>query len=155
MNKKIRVVIGDDHILWREGLASILEEEEDIEVVGSGGSAGEALELVRDLLPDLILLDLDMPGSGLNAASQITRAVPATRIVILTVSEENDNLLKALKVGARAYVLKIASGRDLVRILRGVYAGKRYFPPALAASLLPRFHASRKFSPPGTTGSIE
>jgi len=143
MSEKIRIVIADDHILWREGLASILEEEVDMEVVGSAGSAEAALELVRDLLPDLILLDLDMPGSGLNAASQIARTVPVTRIVILTVSEEDDNLLQALKVGARAYVLKIASGRDLVRILRGVYGGKKYFPPALGTSLLPRFQASR------------
>lgn len=136
MDGKMRVVIVDDHILLREGVASLLAEEEDIEVVGFGGSAGEALELARDLLPDLMLLDLDMPGSGLTAASQIARAVPVTRIVILTVSEDDDNLLKALAAGARAYVLKGISGRELVRILRGVHAGESYVPPALAAGLL-------------------
>lgn len=136
MSGKIRIVIVDDHILLREGVASLLEEEGEFEVVGSGGSAAEALELARDLLPDLILLDLDMPGSGLDAANQIAQAVPVTRIVVLTVSEEDDHLLKALGAGARAYVLKGVSGRELVRILRGVLAGESYVPPALAASLL-------------------
>ncbi len=136
MNGKIRVVIADDHILMREGVASLLEEEGDFEVVGFGGSAGEALDLARELLPDLILLDLDMPGSGLTAASQIAQAAPVTRIVILAISDEDDNLLKALRAGARAYILKGISGRELMSILRGVHAGESYVPPALAASLL-------------------
>jgi two-component system nitrate/nitrite response regulator NarL len=136
MSGKIRIAIVDDHVLLREGIASLLEEEEDMEVVGFGGNAKDALVLARDLLPDLILMDLDMPGSGLTAASEIALAAPVSRIVILTVSEEDDNLLKALRAGARAYVLKGISGRELVRILRGVYSGESYVPPALAASLL-------------------
>ena len=136
MNGKIRIVIVEDQILLRDGLTSLLEEEEDIVVIGTGGSADEALILARNLLPDLILLDLDIPGDSLAAAHQITNAVPVTQIVILAFSENDDTLLKALGAGARAYVHKGISGRELVRILRGVHGGESYVPPAQAAGLL-------------------
>ena len=136
MNDKIRVAIVDDHPLFREGVAAILGNEPDFELVGQGASAEEAIRLARDLLPDLILLDIDMPGSGLSAAQTIAVQCPVTRIVFLTVSEADDHLVKALKTGARAYILKGVAGRELVRILKSVYAGESYLPPALAASLL-------------------
>lgn len=136
MTEKIRVVIVDDHPLFREGVAAILGSDPDFEVLAQGTSAAEAVQLARDLLPDLILLDVDMAGSGLAAAQTISIECPVTKMVFLTVSEADDHLVKALKFGARAYILKGVAGRELIRILKAVQMGESYLPPALAASLL-------------------
>jgi RNA polymerase sigma factor (sigma-70 family) len=136
MSDKIHVVIADDHTLFREGLAGIIRGAEDFEVVGQGGTMQEAVQLARDLLPDIILLDIDMPGGGLEAARMVAEDCPVTRIVILTSSEEDDHLISALKLGARAYILKGVAARELLRILRAVSVGESYVPPMLAASLL-------------------
>ena len=136
MSDRINVVIADDHTLFREGLAGIIGATEDFEVVGQAGSMQEAVQLARDLLPDIILLDIDMPGGGLEAARVIAGELPVTRIVVLTSSEEDDHLIAALKIGARAYILKGVAARELIRILRAVWAGESYVPPMLAASLL-------------------
>jgi two-component system nitrate/nitrite response regulator NarL len=136
MSDKIHVVIADDHTLFREGLAGIIDGTDDFEVVGQGGTMQEAVQLARDLLPDIILLDIDMPGGGLEAARQIAEELPVTRIVVLTSSEEDDHLIGALKIGARAYILKGVAARELIRILRAVWMGESYVPPMLAASLL-------------------
>jgi RNA polymerase sigma factor (sigma-70 family) len=136
MSDKIHVVIADDHTLFREGLAGIIDGAEDFEVVGQAGTMQEAVQLARDLLPDIILLDIDMPGGGLEAARIVAEECPVTCIVILTSSEEDDHLISALKIGARAYILKGVAARELLRILRAVSAGESYVPPMLAASLL-------------------
>src|SRR5688500_13081349 len=136
MSDKIHIVIADDHTLFREGLAGIISGAEDFEVVGQAGEMEEAVQLARDLLPDLILLDIDMPGGGLEAARIVAEECPVTRIVILTSSEEDDHLIRALKIGARAYILKGVAARELLRILRAVWAGASYVPPMLAASLI-------------------
>lgn len=99
-----RLVIVDDHALFREGLATILSAEDDLEVVGQGGSADEAIQLAKDLSPDIILLDLDMPGGGLKAAKVVSNEMEKIKIVVLTASEEDNNLINALKIGARAYI---------------------------------------------------
>jgi DNA-binding NarL/FixJ family response regulator len=122
--------------LFREGLAGIISGDADFEVVGQAGTLQEAVQLARDLLPDIILLDIDMPGGGLEAARLVAQDCPVTRIVILTSSEEDDHLIRALKIGARAYILKGVAARELLRILRAVWAGESYVPPMLAASLL-------------------
>lgn len=137
---KLRVVIVDDHALFRDGLASILAAEPDIEVAGQGGTAQDAIHLAGDLLPEVILLDIDMPGGGLEAARRIATDCPVTKIVILTASEEDDHLISALKIGARAFILKGVAARELLRILRVVAHGESYVPPALAASLLLEMH---------------
>jgi DNA-binding NarL/FixJ family response regulator len=136
MSDKIHIVIADDHTLFREGLAGIISGTEDFEVVGQGGTMQEAVQLARDLLPDIILLDIDMPGGGLEAARIVAEELPVTRIVVLTSSEDDDHLIGALKIGARAYILKGVAARELIRILRAVWAGESYVPPILAASLL-------------------
>lgn len=136
MADRIQLVIADDHTLFREGLASIIGGNEDFEVVGQAGTMQEAVQLARDLLPDIILLDIYMPGGGLEAARIIADECPVTRIVILTSSEEDDHLIRALKIGARAYILKGIAARELFHILRAVSAGESYVPPMLAASLL-------------------
>ena len=132
----LRVAIVDDHTMFRDGLSNVLAAEAGIEVVGQGGSAQEAIELARAQLPEIILLDIDMPGGGLAAAQHIADEFPVTKIVMLTASEQDDHLIAALKAGARAFVLKGVSARELIRILHAVAAGESYVPPALAASLL-------------------
>jgi len=108
-------------------------------VVGEGCSADEALRLARDLLPDVLLLDISMPGGGVNAARDIAAAYPVIRIVMLTVSEHEEDVLRSLKAGARGYILKGVTARDLVGIVRAVHSGESYVTPALAASLLADF----------------
>ena len=136
MTKQIRIVVVDDHPLFRDGVATILKSEADMEVVGQGASAQEAVQLAGDLMPDVMLLDIDMPGNGLEAARRIAQSYPAIRLVMLTVSEAEDNLLAAMKAGAKAYILKGVAGRELIRIVRLVLAGESYVPSGLAASLL-------------------
>lgn len=132
----VRVVLIDDHPLWREGVTAILGADPAFEVIGQGGSADEAVRLAGDLLPDLMLLDVSMPGGGLNAARAIALTYPVVKLIMLTVAREDETVLAALKAGARGYVLKGVSGPELLRIVRGVQAGETYITPELAAALL-------------------
>src|SRR5262249_8744440 len=136
MNANIRIVIVDDHPLFREGVVNSLRYARDIEVVGQGDSAEAAIDLTTGLLPDIILLDIDIPGNGLYAAQAIAAACPMTKIVVLTVSAEQDHLTEALKAGVRGYILKGVAARELIRIVRAVSAGEVYLPPKLATTLL-------------------
>ena len=124
MSDKIQIVIVDDHPLFRDGVAHTLAAESDLEIVGQGASADEAIRLAQDLLPDLILVDLNMPGGGLHAARTISATCPVTLVVVLTVSEEEEDLLAALRAGARGYILKGVPARELIRILHAVCAGE-------------------------------
>ena len=133
---KLRLVIIDDHPIFREGVAAVLSAEPDIEIVGQGIAAEDAICLVRELRPDVIILDINIPGGGLNAAQTICDEFPEVRIVVLTGLPEEDLVLDALKAGAQAYVLKGVAARELVSILHMVQAGERYVTPTLAASLL-------------------
>ncbi len=136
MKDKISVVVVDDHPLFREGVVNTIEAEPDMEITGQGATAKEALHLAKDMLPDIVLLDIAMPGGGLNAVQAISASCPVTKIVMLTVSEEEDDVVRALRAGARAYILKGVSARELVRILRSVNSGEVYVTPALAANIL-------------------
>ena len=141
MSDKIQVVIVDDHPLFRDGLMQTLKAEPDIEVVGQATSSAEAVSLVAELLPDVVLLDITIPGSGLKAAALIAASSPITKMIMLTASEAEEDVLSALKAGARGYILKGVSGPDLVNIVRDVYAGEAYVTPTLAASLLSEMNA--------------
>lgn len=136
MSERIQIVIVDDHPLFRGGVIQTLQAEPDVEIVGQGTTAAEAVRLAGELLPDIILLDITIPGGGLAAAQSIAAAVPVTRIVMLTASAAEEDVLTALKAGARGYILKGVSGDELIKIVRDVYAGEAYVTPALAASLL-------------------
>ncbi len=147
MSDSIHLVVADDHPLFLEGVVGSLRAIQDIVVVGQATDAAGALRLAIEHLPDLALLDITMPGGGLQAARDVARACPATKIVMLTVSEDEDDLLAALKAGAVGYILKGVSARELVAALRAVHAGEVYVAPALAGRLLREMTKPRPISP--------
>ncbi len=131
MSERIRVVVADDHKLFREGVASTVDAEPDMLVVGQAATADDAVCLSRDLSPDIVLLDLNMPGGGLPAAAIIAAIRPATRIVILTAWSEEEHVQVAQQVGAHGYILKGVRARDLIHMLHTVWAGGSVWPFAL------------------------
>lgn len=137
MAESVRVVVVDDHPLFRQGVVHSLSATPDITVIGEADSGASALAIVRELLPDVVLLDIHMPGwDGLVTTEKISAACPATAIVILTSSEDKDTLLQAFKAGAKAYVLKGVSSQELWQVIRVVADGDAYVSPSLAAHML-------------------
>ncbi|KRE14435.1 hypothetical protein ASE66_13750 [Bosea sp. Root483D1] len=132
----ITVVVIDDHSIFRSGLLQALRDAQDIEVVGEGANAADAMELCESLKPDVALLDLSMPGGGLSVARELSRRASATRSMILTASEDQEMVLEALEAGAAAYSLKDVSAHELADIIRSVAKGDTYVPPNLAARLI-------------------
>jgi two-component system nitrate/nitrite response regulator NarL len=150
---KIRLAIVDDHSIFREGMISVLKTEGDIEIVGEGGNAEDAVRLAREFLPDIIFMDISMPGGGLNAAREIVEKYPVVKIIILTGSEGEAHVMTALKTGARAYVLKGVAARELVNILHTVQSGEVYVTPTLAANLLTEMTTHARSEP--AEGALE
>lgn len=136
MTTKLRIAVVDDHPLMRAGVEHTLTREEDFEIVGLGGSAQDAIDIARSLSPDLMLLDVNMPGGGINAAKEISVSSPSVRLLFLTVSERMEDVTAALEAGVRGYVLKGIGGPDLIRTIRSVAAGETYITPDFAARLL-------------------
>ena len=118
----ITTLIVDDHTLFRDGLRRVLDHESDIEVVGEASDARTALELVRDFRPNVVLMDIGMPGlSSFEAARLIEKTSPATRLIFLTMYEDEEYLLQCLEVGAAGYVLKDAPATQLINAVREAY----------------------------------
>lgn len=136
MDETIRIVVIDDHPLLREGVVSVLAGEPDFEVVGEGCSAADAIALVEGLLPDILLLDVSIPGGGLVAARAIAQSCPIVTVVMLTVAEDEQTVTTALQTGARGYILKGISGPDLIDTIKQLHRGESYISPHLAARLL-------------------
>ena len=137
MPKPTRILLADAPPLFREGVALSLGAEPDFEIVAQAGSGEEAVELAQRLRPDMALLDVEMAGmGGVAAAGKISASIPMIRIMMLTVSENRENLLAALKAGAHGYVLKGVSAGELRAITRSVAGGEAYVSPALAADML-------------------
>ncbi len=134
---QISIVIADDHPLYREGVARTLMEDKALIVVGQAQDAGGAVELAARLKPDLLLLDISMPGGGGLAALREAITLPdAPKIAMLTASEEDDQVMQALKAGALGYVLKGVGARELVGIVKDLARGQTYVSPVLAGRLL-------------------
>ena len=131
----INVVIVDDHEPYRTSLANMLSMEGDLVVVGQGGASAEAIDLAKLLQPHLIILDVDMPGGGLEAAAVIARILPATKIIVLTVLLEERLVQAVQQLGAHGYLVKGISARRLVRALRAVYEGAGFWPSSNAVGL--------------------
>ena len=132
----IEVVLADDHPIFRDGLVRSLEETGEFEVVGVGASAQEAVELVALHQPDLVVLDISMPGSGLSAVKQIASFDAPPKISMLTVSEDDSDVTTALQTGALGYVLKGVSAEELRVALTGVAMGNAHISPSLAGRVL-------------------
>lgn len=136
MSDRIRIAVVDDHPLLRDGVVGTLSREPTLEVIGVGASATDAIALARDHHPDVILLDISMPGGGIEAARQICSAYPAIKTIMLTVSEREEDVTAAMEAGAHGYVLKGITGADLIGTIRAVSRGETYITPQFAARLL-------------------
>jgi DNA-binding NarL/FixJ family response regulator len=143
----IRVLIVDDHALFRRGLEMVLSEEEGIEVVGEGGDGYEAVEKAGDLLPEVVLMDVRMPRrSGIEACTAIKDVVPSAKIVMLTVSDEEEDLFEAIKAGATGYLLKSVSIDEVPAAVRAVHGGQSLISPSMASKLITEFAVLAKRS---------
>ena len=136
MTKKIRVIAVDDHPLLREGIAAVMQGEEDIELVAEGKSGREAIDLFRIHRPDVTLMDLQMPDmNGIDAMTAIRSDFPNARFIVLTTYQGDVQALRALKAGAAGYLLKNMLRKELLDTIRAVHAGRRRIPPEIAAEL--------------------
>lgn len=151
--KRMRVLIADDHPLFREGVARLIAEQTDMEVVGEASDGLEALVKARELQPDLILLDITMPGSdGLEATRLIKAELPETRIIILTQRDEGETLFEAIRSGAQGYLLKTLRSQQLLDGLRSVMAGGASISPVMTKHLMEEL---RHASPTAAGGETE
>lgn len=148
MTPRTRVLLVDDHALFREGLAGIIAAQPDMEVVGEARDGLEAVVKAQALRPDLVLMDVQMPGmGGLDATRQIKQALPETTIVMLTVRDDDDKLFTALKNGAQGYLLKDIRAADLLAMMRGALAGNAALSPRLAGLVLAEFRRLSQQAP--------
>ncbi len=134
---KIRVLLADDHLILREGIRSLLQKVRDIEVVGEAGDGVEAVARVEQLLPDVVLMDITMPGlNGLEATQQIKQKYPQVKVLILTMHETGQYLSGMLKAEASGYVVKTATTSELISAIRAVHQGDVYLYPSIARMLV-------------------
>jgi len=139
--KHVRVLIADDHALFREGIHAILKPVPEIEIVGEAGTGEEAITLASDLKPDVILMDIQMPDiNGVEATQHILKTQPNVGIIIVTMLEDDDSLFSAMRAGARGYVLKGADKAEMLKSILAVSNGEALFGPVIAAKLLNFFH---------------
>ncbi|OLN32932.1 response regulator [Desulfosporosinus metallidurans] len=136
-DKKLRILLGDDHAVLRAGLRVLLNLEEDIEVVGEAADGEEVVEMVEKILPDLVLLDLTMPKlSGLECIERILEKHPTTKILVLTMHDDEEYMKAVIRAGGKGYVLKKAADVELLSAIRMVSRGELYVYPPMAAAML-------------------
>jgi len=142
---RVRVLIADDHALFRRGLIMVLESEPDIEVVAEAQDGAEVIANTEEFVPDVVLMDVRMPKlNGIEAARAIREMVPSVKIVMLTVSDEEDDLFDAIKAGANGYLLKEISIEEVADAIRSVTTGQSLLSPSMASKLLNEFNALAK-----------
>ena len=142
MDEKLRVLIVDDHALFRRGLQMVLRQESDIDVVGEAADGHEAVEKAQELMPDVVLMDVRMPGqSGIKATEEIKDNLPHAKVLMLTISDEEADLYDAIKAGASGYLLKEISIDEVAEAVRSVWAGQSRISPSMASKLLTEFAA--------------
>jgi DNA-binding NarL/FixJ family response regulator len=146
---ELRVLIADDHPLFRKGMRTLLESMPDIIVAGEATTGAEVVEQAGVLKPDLILMDLQMPeGGGLEATRRLTEADPQIHILVVTLFEDDDSVFAALRAGARGYILKDADEEEMMRAIRAIGKGEAIFSPAIAARLMDYFAGTEKSASP-------
>ena len=140
----IRILLADDHTLVRRGICRLLEDQPDLEVVGEAADGHEAVRLASVLDPDVVLLDISMPGpGGIEVTRQVKQALPDTRVLILTVHEDESLLREAIQAGAAGYIIKRAVESELINAIRAVWRGDVYIHPAMTRALLQDVAPSR------------
>lgn len=140
----IRILVADDHAVFRSGLKALLEKENDFEVVAETGDGFETIKAVTEEEPDVLLLDISMPGlPGSKVAESVLREWPHLAIVILTMHEDEYYLQELFKIGARGFVLKKSSGRELIQAIRAVSGGESYVDPSLGGSVISSYLGGR------------
>jgi two-component system NarL family response regulator len=145
MTEKIRVLVADDHALFRKALAAVFADEDDVELVGEASDGEEAVRMAAELVPDVVLMDVRMPKIlGIEAARQIKSEQPTTKIVMLTVSDEEEDLFEAIKAGASGYLLKEVDPAEIADALRQIHEGHSLLSPAVASKLVSEFAAISK-----------
>ena len=138
-----RVLLVDDHDLFRTGLRNLLEEQGDVDIVGECDNGTDALRGVRELAPDVVVMDLNMPGiSGVEATRQISMVAPLTRVLVLTISDQDSDVMDAIIAGACGYLLKDASISELVQGIQAAAVGESLVSPTIASKVLQRVRAS-------------
>src|SRR5215212_3100863 len=144
MEDTVRVLIADDHPLFREGMRGRLDRVADVAVVGEAASGDEAVELAHKLEPHVILMDIKMPGlNGIEATREILRASPRVGVLMLTMFEDDDSLFAAMRAGAKGYLLKDSGGEGVVNAIRAVTSGEAVFGPRVAERIIGFFSAPR------------
>jgi DNA-binding NarL/FixJ family response regulator len=148
MDDPIRIVIAEDHPLFRKGLRMLLAGTSDLDVIGEAEDGPDAVDLTIQLQPDVVLMDLQLPRmSGIRATREILAGAPRTRILVVTLFEDDDSVFAALRAGARGYMLKDAHEEEMLRAVRAVAAGEAIFSPAIATRVLQFFAAPRMEAP--------
>jgi DNA-binding NarL/FixJ family response regulator len=144
MEETVRVLIADDHPLFREGMRGRLDRVTDIEVVGEAASGDEVVEMARKLEPDVILMDIKMPGmNGIEATRKILQAIPRVGVLVLTMFEDDDSVYAAMRAGAKGYLLKDSGGEGVVHAIRAVASGEAVFGPGVAERIMAYFSVPR------------
>lgn len=147
------MLLVDDHALFREGLAGLFAYEEDFEVVGEAATGEEALAAARELMPDLILMDIDMPGmDGIEATRRLLAEMPYAKVVMLTVHDDDEKLFEAIKAGAQGYLVKSIRSAEMLDQLRGLSRGEAALSRAMAKRILDEFRRAVAQLPSSTTG---
>jgi two-component system response regulator NreC len=149
MNRRTKVVIADDHTLFRQGIRNLLAHEADIEVIGEASNGNEALSLAESLRPDLILMDVSMPGlSSFEATRQLKRVLPDVKVLFLTMYDDEDYLLESMQAGASGYILKDSPTEQLLSGIRDVQNGGSYLSPKMLAQLVDDFRSRMRSNVP-------
>lgn len=136
ISKKINIVVADDHPLFRKGLVSELEKANDFVVIGETDNAASAYTLVKLLEPDICLLDISMPGNGIEAARKISELNVITKLIMLTVSENDKDFVSAMNAGANGYILKGIGSDELQLVVRKIHAGENYITASIAENIM-------------------
>ena len=136
MTEPIRVLIADDHPVFRDGFASLLATQPDVDVVGTAGDGADAVEMTTELVPDVVVMDLQMPRmNGIDATRALAESMPAVRVLVFTMGEEDGTVLAAMRAGARGYLVKGASQEEVARAISTVHAGGLVFGSSLAVRI--------------------
>lgn len=150
----INVFLADDHALIREGLRAVLEAQGDIKILGTADNGRDAVRQARQLGPDIAIMDISMPElNGIEATAQMHEACPATRVIILSMHHTSEHIFQALKAGAYGYLLKESAGQEIVKAVRRVYSGQRYFSQRIEQTIIDTY--SKRHEPVSSESPLD